>query len=137
MGNDVRQLFAYEDINQFSHRFPMKVLSLPAPVESTGATVYRCSLYYQRRHSRTIICYDLTFESVVTQQDLPTMLASMANTLTPGAATRTLTWQWMNRDCWQSTVQMKQRVPLSFHSWILRAWRSRRAGRQHQEEHSG
>ncbi|XP_055084270.1 myocilin-like [Periophthalmus magnuspinnatus] len=71
VGKDIRQLFAYEDMNQFSRGFPMKVLMLPEPVESTGATVYRGSLYYQRRQSRTIIRYDLTSESLVNQQDLP------------------------------------------------------------------
>ncbi|KAJ0059123.1 hypothetical protein NL108_008543 [Boleophthalmus pectinirostris] len=71
VGKDVRQLFAYEDMNQFSRGFPMKVLQLPEPVESTGATVYRGSFYYQRRQSRTIIRYDLTSESLVNQQDLP------------------------------------------------------------------
>ncbi|KAK7945033.1 hypothetical protein WMY93_000761 [Mugilogobius chulae] len=71
VAKDVRQLFAYEDMNQFSRGFPMKVLVLPEPVESTGATIYRGSLYYQRRQSRTIIRYDLTSESLVNQQDLP------------------------------------------------------------------
>uniref|UniRef100_A0A8C6TNH2 Myocilin n=1 Tax=Neogobius melanostomus TaxID=47308 RepID=A0A8C6TNH2_9GOBI len=71
VSKDVRQLFAYKDMNQFSRGFPMKVLLLPEPVESTGATVYRGSLYYQRRQSRSIIRYDLTSESVVNQQDLP------------------------------------------------------------------
>uniref|UniRef100_A0AAV2JXH6 Myocilin n=1 Tax=Knipowitschia caucasica TaxID=637954 RepID=A0AAV2JXH6_KNICA len=71
VGKDIRQLFAYEDMHQFSRGFPMKVLMLPEPVESTGATVYRGFLYYQRRQSRTIIRYDLTSESTVTQQDLP------------------------------------------------------------------
>ncbi|XP_030015267.1 myocilin-like [Sphaeramia orbicularis] len=71
VGKDVRQVFAYEDINQFSRGFPMKVLVLPEPIESTGATVYRGSLYYQRRRSRTLIRYDLVSESLASRLDLP------------------------------------------------------------------
>ncbi|XP_076602093.1 myocilin-like [Chaetodon auriga] len=71
VGKDVRQLFAYEDMEQFSRGFPMKVLVLPEPVESTGATVYRGSLYYQRRRSRTLIRYDLASESLASRLDLP------------------------------------------------------------------
>ncbi|XP_071348658.1 myocilin-like [Trachinotus anak] len=71
VGKDVRQLFAYEDMDQFSRGFPMKVLVLPEPVESTGATMYRGSLYYQRKRSRTLIRYDLASESLASRRDLP------------------------------------------------------------------
>ncbi|CAJ1071718.1 myocilin-like [Xyrichtys novacula] len=71
VGKDVRQLFAYEDMDQFSKGFPMKVLVLPEPVESTGATMYRGSLYYQRRRSRTLIRYDLASEKLASRLDLP------------------------------------------------------------------
>ncbi|XP_040000383.1 myocilin-like [Xiphias gladius] len=71
VGKDVRQLFAYEDMDQFSRGFPMKVLVLPEPVESTGATMYRGSLYYQRKRSRTLIRYDLASESLASRLDLP------------------------------------------------------------------
>ncbi|CAL8280858.1 unnamed protein product [Lota lota] len=71
VGKDVRQLFAYEDMEQFSRGFPIKVLVLPEPVESTGATLYRGSLYYQRRRSRTLIRYDLTSETLTARRDLP------------------------------------------------------------------
>ncbi|XP_020507980.2 myocilin-like [Labrus bergylta] len=71
VGKDVRQLFAYEDMDQFSQGFPMKVLVLPEPVESTGATMYRGSLYYQRRRSRTLIRYDLASEKLASRSDLP------------------------------------------------------------------
>ncbi|XP_071777072.2 myocilin-like [Centroberyx gerrardi] len=71
VGKDVRQLFAYEDMEQLSRGFPMKVLVLPEPVESTGATMYRGSLYYQRRRSRTLIRYDLASESLAARMDLP------------------------------------------------------------------
>nr|XP_046263494.1 myocilin-like [Scatophagus argus] len=71
VGKDVRQLFAYEDMDQFSRGFPTKVLVLPEPVESTGATVYRGSLYYQRRRSRTLIRYDLASEGLASRRDLP------------------------------------------------------------------
>ncbi|KAM4605739.1 myocilin-like [Polymixia lowei] len=71
VGKDVRQLFAYEDMEQFIRGFPMKVLVLPEPVESTGATLYRGSLYYQRRRSRTLIRYDLASESPAARLELP------------------------------------------------------------------
>ncbi|XP_026231012.1 myocilin-like [Anabas testudineus] len=71
VGKDVRQLFAYEDMDQFSRGFPMKVLVLPEPMESTGATMYRGSLYYQHKHSRTLIRYDVASESLASRLDLP------------------------------------------------------------------
>ncbi|XP_034558381.1 myocilin-like [Notolabrus celidotus] len=71
VGKDVRQLFAYEDMDQFSRGFPMKVLVLPEPVESTGATMYRSSLYYQRKRSRSLIRYDLASEKLASRLDLP------------------------------------------------------------------
>lgn len=71
VGKDIRQLFAYEDLDQFSRGFPMKVVVLPEPLESTGATVYRSSLYYQRKRSRTLIRYDLDSESVASRSELP------------------------------------------------------------------
>ncbi|CDQ83739.1 unnamed protein product [Oncorhynchus mykiss] len=71
VGTDVRQLFAYEDMEQFAKGFPMKVMVLPEPVESTGATLYRGSLYYQRRRSRTLLRYDLAYESLAARLDLP------------------------------------------------------------------
>ncbi|XP_034469272.1 myocilin-like [Hippoglossus hippoglossus] len=71
VGKDVRQIFAFEDMDQFSRGFPMKVLVLPEPVESTGATIYRGSLYYQRKRSRTLIRYDLTSESLASRLELP------------------------------------------------------------------
>ncbi|KAJ3594566.1 hypothetical protein NHX12_003873 [Muraenolepis orangiensis] len=71
VGRDVRQLFAYEDTEQFSRGFPAKVLLLPEPVESTGAALYRGSLYYQRRRSRTLVRYDLASETLAARRDLP------------------------------------------------------------------
>lgn len=71
VGKDVRQLFAYEDMSQFSRGFPMKVLVLPEAVESTGATIYRGSFYYQRKRSRSLIRYDLASESLASRRDLP------------------------------------------------------------------
>ncbi|XP_062306744.1 myocilin [Osmerus eperlanus] len=71
VGSEVRQLFGYEDMQQFSRGFPSKVLLLPEPVESTGATLFRGSLYYQRRRSRTILRYDLASESIAARRDLP------------------------------------------------------------------
>ncbi|KAG9350946.1 hypothetical protein JZ751_024835 [Albula glossodonta] len=71
VGTEVRQLFGYEDLDQLSRGFPTKVLLLPEPVESTGATMYRGSLYYQRRRSRTLLRYDLATESIASRRDLP------------------------------------------------------------------
>ncbi|XP_061587462.1 myocilin-like [Cololabis saira] len=71
VSRDVRQLFAYEDLDQFSRGSFMKLLVLPEPVESTGATLYRGSLYYQRRRSRTLLRYDLSSERVAARRDLP------------------------------------------------------------------
>ncbi|XP_058495471.1 myocilin [Solea solea] len=71
VGSDVRQLYGYEDMEQLSKGFPSKVLLLPEMVESTGATMYRGSLYYQRRRSRTLIRYDLSTESIASRRDLP------------------------------------------------------------------
>lgn len=51
--------------------FPIQVLLLPESVESTGATLYRGSLYYQRRLSRTLIRFDLSSETVAARRDLP------------------------------------------------------------------
>ncbi|XP_007259531.3 myocilin isoform X1 [Astyanax mexicanus] len=71
VGSEVRQLFGYEDMQQLSRGFPTKVLLLPEAMESTGAAMYRGSLYYQRRRSRTLIRYDLASESVAARRDLP------------------------------------------------------------------
>ncbi|XP_041647719.1 myocilin [Cheilinus undulatus] len=71
VGSDVRKLFGYDDMVQLSKGFPSKVLLLPEQVESTGATLYRGSLYYQRRRSRTLIRYDLASESIAARRDLP------------------------------------------------------------------
>ncbi|XP_035269877.1 myocilin isoform X2 [Anguilla anguilla] len=71
VGADVRELYGYEDMDQLSRGFPTKVLLLPEPVESTGAAMYRGSLYYQRRRSRTLLRYDLATESIAARRDLP------------------------------------------------------------------
>ncbi|KAL7387296.1 hypothetical protein ABVT39_021431 [Epinephelus coioides] len=71
VGKDVRQLFAYEDMHQLTQGFPMKVLVLPEPMESTGATMYRGSLYYQRKRSRTLIRFDVASENLASRRDLP------------------------------------------------------------------
>ncbi|XP_077390349.1 myocilin [Festucalex cinctus] len=71
VGSDVRQMFGYEDMEQLSKGFPTKVVLLPEPIEGTGAVLYRGSLYYQRRRSRTLIRFDLASESVAARRDLP------------------------------------------------------------------
>uniref|UniRef100_A0A8C6WMI2 Myocilin n=1 Tax=Neogobius melanostomus TaxID=47308 RepID=A0A8C6WMI2_9GOBI len=71
VGSEVRQLFGYDDMEQLSRGFPSKVLLLPDSVEGTGATMFRGSLYYQRRRSRTLIRYDLSSESIAARRELP------------------------------------------------------------------
>ncbi|KAI5090472.1 myocilin precursor [Silurus meridionalis] len=71
VGTEVRQLYGYEDMDQLSRGFPAKVLLLPEAVESTGAAMYRGSLYYQRRRSRTLIRFELGSESVAARRELP------------------------------------------------------------------
>ncbi|XP_065113422.1 myocilin [Paramisgurnus dabryanus] len=71
VGSEVRQLFGYENMDQLARGFPTKVLLLPEAVESTGATMYEGSLYYQRRLSRTLLRYDLHSESIAARRDLP------------------------------------------------------------------
>ncbi|XP_066548175.1 myocilin [Amia ocellicauda] len=71
VGSEVRQLFGYEDETQLARGFPTKVLLLPEPMESTGAVLYRGSLYYQRRRSRTLLRYSLATESVAARRELP------------------------------------------------------------------
>ncbi|XP_051501595.1 myocilin-like [Myxocyprinus asiaticus] len=71
VGSEVRQLFGYENMDQLTRGFPTKVLLLPEAVESTGATMYQGSLYYQRRLSRTLLRYDLLSESIAARRDLP------------------------------------------------------------------
>lgn len=71
VGSEIRQLFGYDDMEQLSKGFPSKVLLLPDAVEGTGATMYRGSLYYQRRRSRTLIRYDLSSESIAARRELP------------------------------------------------------------------
>ncbi|TSR15996.1 Myocilin [Bagarius yarrelli] len=69
--NDVRELYAYENLEQLARGYPLKVLVLPEPMESTGATVYRGSLYYQQKRSPTLLRYDLIEEKIAAQRELP------------------------------------------------------------------
>ncbi|XP_007480835.2 myocilin isoform X2 [Monodelphis domestica] len=71
VGTDIRQVFEYDQIVQFTQGYPSKVHILPVPMESTGAVVYRGALYYQKHTSRTVIRYELKSESVKAQRDIP------------------------------------------------------------------
>ncbi|KAI4887039.1 hypothetical protein NFI96_023440 [Prochilodus magdalenae] len=71
VGKDIKELYAYEDLGQLGRGFPMKVVVLPEPMESTGATVYQGFLYYQRRRSPTLLRFDLASETIVARRDLP------------------------------------------------------------------
>ncbi|XP_077574036.1 myocilin [Stigmatopora nigra] len=71
VGSEVRQLYGYQNMEQFSKGLPTKVVVLPEALEGTGATMYRGSLYYQRRRSRTLIRFDLASESVAARRELP------------------------------------------------------------------
>ncbi|XP_060088411.1 myocilin [Heteronotia binoei] len=71
VGTDVRQVFEYENTDQFIKGYPSKVHVLPRSMESTGAVVYRGSLYFQRRKSRILAKYNLKTEVVEVQKELP------------------------------------------------------------------
>ncbi|XP_066538286.1 myocilin-like [Hoplias malabaricus] len=71
VGKDIKELYVYENMEQLRRGLPMKVVVLPESVESTGATVYRGSLYYQRRRSPTLLRFDLGSEKLVVRRDLP------------------------------------------------------------------
>ncbi|CAM5160822.1 unnamed protein product [Natator depressus] len=71
IGTDIRQVFEYDDSDQFMKGYPSKVHILPWSMESTGAVVYRGSLYFQRRKSRMVAKYDLKTETITVQKDIP------------------------------------------------------------------
>ncbi|XP_078497234.1 myocilin [Lissotriton helveticus] len=71
VGTDIRQVYEYNDLDQFMKGYPAKVHVLPRSMESTGAVVYRGSLYFQRRKSRILARYDLRSESLGVQKELP------------------------------------------------------------------
>lgn len=71
VSNDVRELYAYENMEQLARGYPMKVLLLPESMESTGATVYRGSLYYQLKETPLLLRYDLAAEDIVARRELP------------------------------------------------------------------
>ncbi|XP_043941187.1 myocilin [Protopterus annectens] len=70
VGTDIRQVFEYDDLDQFAKGYPSRVHVLTKSIESTGAVVYRGFLYYQKRKSRTLIKYDLKTETIVLQKEL-------------------------------------------------------------------
>ncbi|XP_048395393.1 myocilin isoform X1 [Stegostoma tigrinum] len=70
VGTDVRLLYEYNDMDQFVKGHPSKVYVLPEPVESTGSVIYRGSLYYQKRKSRTLLRYEMKTETILVQKDL-------------------------------------------------------------------
>ncbi|KAK2859954.1 hypothetical protein Q7C36_004120 [Tachysurus vachellii] len=65
VSSDVRELYAYENLEQLACGYPTKVLLLPESMGSTGATVYHGSLYYRSRQSPTLLRYDLVAENIV------------------------------------------------------------------------
>ncbi|XP_051866950.1 myocilin [Pristis pectinata] len=71
VGTDVRRLYEYQDLDQFMKGYTSKVYMLPEPVESTGGTVYRGSLYYQKRRSRSLLRFEMKTETILVQKDLP------------------------------------------------------------------
>ncbi|XP_062973034.1 myocilin [Elgaria multicarinata webbii] len=71
VGTDVRQVFEYDNTDQFTKGYPSKVHVLPRSMESTGAVVYQGSLYFQRRKSRVLVKYDLNAEVITVQKELP------------------------------------------------------------------
>ncbi|XP_062437878.1 myocilin isoform X2 [Rhea pennata] len=71
VGTEVRQLFQYDDDEQFGKGYPAKVYILPRALESTGAVVYRGSLYFQQRHSRLLAKYNLREEAIAAEKEIP------------------------------------------------------------------
>ncbi|KAB0377578.1 hypothetical protein FD755_012022 [Muntiacus reevesi] len=71
VGTDIRQVFEYDLRRQFAQGYPSKVHVLPRPVESTGAVVYRGSLYFQAAESRTLLRYDLRAETLRAEKEIP------------------------------------------------------------------
>ncbi|NXW72762.1 MYOC protein, partial [Hirundo rustica] len=71
VGTEVRQLFQYEEAEQLARGYPAKVHILPRPLESTGAVVYRGGLFFQPRHSRSVVRYDLRSESITAEKEIP------------------------------------------------------------------
>ncbi|XP_006872724.1 PREDICTED: myocilin [Chrysochloris asiatica] len=71
VGTDIRQVFEYDRISQFTQGYPSKVHVLPTSLESTGAVVYGGSLYFQGSGSRTVIRYELNTETVKATKDIP------------------------------------------------------------------
>ncbi|XP_032662018.1 myocilin isoform X2 [Chelonoidis abingdonii] len=71
IGTDIRQVFEYENADQFMKGYPSKVHVLPQSMESTGAIIYRGSLYFQQHMSRTVAKYDLKTEMITVQKDIP------------------------------------------------------------------
>ncbi|XP_047677161.1 myocilin-like [Tachysurus fulvidraco] len=55
VSSEVRELYAYENLEQLARGYPTKVLLLPESTGSPGATVYHRSLYYRRRQSCVMI----------------------------------------------------------------------------------
>ncbi|XP_025943432.1 myocilin [Apteryx rowi] len=71
VGTEVRQLFQYDNAEQFSKGYPAKVHILPRALESTGAVVYRGGLYFQQRRSRLLAKYDLRAEAIAAEKEIP------------------------------------------------------------------
>ncbi|XP_063796065.1 myocilin [Pseudophryne corroboree] len=71
VGADIRQVFEYEIIDQLVQGYPAKVYVVPRSMESTGAVVYKGSLYYIRRKSRILVKYDFKTETIAIQKELP------------------------------------------------------------------
>ncbi|NWW70805.1 MYOC protein, partial [Climacteris rufus] len=71
VGTEVRQLFQYEEAEQLARGYPAKVHILPRPLESTGAVIYRGGLFFQPRHSRSVVRYDLRAETVTAEREIP------------------------------------------------------------------
>ncbi|XP_006142421.2 myocilin [Tupaia chinensis] len=71
VGTDIRQVFEYSLISQFTQGYPSKVHVLPRPLESTGAVVYKGSFYFQGAASRMVIRYELSTETVKAEKEIP------------------------------------------------------------------
>ncbi|XP_030062551.1 myocilin isoform X1 [Microcaecilia unicolor] len=71
VGNDIRQVFEYDNLDDFRKGYPSKVHVLPQPIESTGAVIFKGFLYFQKRKSRILAKYNLVMENLTLQKELP------------------------------------------------------------------
>nr|XP_033817031.1 myocilin [Geotrypetes seraphini] len=71
VGSDIRQVFEYDNLDDFRKGYPSKVHVVPQAIESTGAVIFKGFLYFQKRKSRILAKYNLSLENLTLQKELP------------------------------------------------------------------